>query len=57
MITIDFKHKKYNIDKGKLLVVISKGSGQEDIKDEERFELMERYSMFNHNFLSHMEDL
>ena len=57
MITIDFKHKKYNIDKSKLLFVISKCSGKEDIKDEEIFELMERYSMFSHNFLSHMEDL
>ena len=57
MIKIEFNNKEYNIEKHKLVFVISKCAGRDDIKDDEIFDLMKRYSMFNHNFLSHMEDL
>ena len=57
MIKIEFNNKEYNIEKYKLVFVISKCAGRDDIKDDEIFDLMKRYCLYDDYFLSHVNEI
>ena len=56
MIKIEFNNKEYNIEKAKLIYVLERLSDRK-ISDDEIFDLMKKYYLFDESFLSKVNDL
>ena len=56
MINITLNNKDYSIDKEKLLFVLSRIK-EDEVKDEEIMELMEKYCLMDESFLKNVNKL